>query len=186
MADEKLRLFIAVSVPKSQRSAVANATTSLRGNLLGARWIEPDNQHITLKFLGWVPEEKKTEVSAVCKSVAAGHPRTEISLTDLGAFPNAKRPRVLWIGVDDPTHVLEGLARGLDESLEPLGFSREERPFTPHLTLARFKMPVKSSGHLPQFGLRLAPFVIDRVGLFRSILSPKGARYEVIQEFPLA
>ncbi len=184
--NDKIRLFVAVSVPFEQRETIARAIDPLKENLRGARWIDPENQHVTLKFLGWVPETSRDAISSICTGVAAAHPRTEIALTDIGAFPNERRPRVLWVGIDDPSHVLEGLARDLDESFEGLGIAREDRPYTPHLTLARFKLPVKGHGELPQLGLDLPAFVVDRIELFRSILSPKGARYESIEEFALA
>src|SRR5687768_9854102 len=124
---QKVRLFVAVTVPDDLLVRLDDAITDLRTKLRNARWIAPANQHLTLKFLGWVPGDRGAEVDQVCRMVAAGHGPSELSLTRLGAFPSERRVRVLWMGVDDPKGVLAAIAGDLDAVFEPLGFPSEGR-----------------------------------------------------------
>lgn len=184
MPGDKLRLFVAVDVPRAQLVAVEEATATLRAELSEARWAPVDNQHLTVKFLGSTPADRLVEVGDVCRAVARAHQPEEIRLTDLGAFPSARRVRVLWVGVDDPTELLAGLAASLDAAFEPLGFRTEKRSFTAHLTLARWRTPTRVES-LPPVDLNFAPFGVESINLYRSHLSPRGATYELLEEFPL-
>jgi 2'-5' RNA ligase len=103
----------------------------------------------------------------------------------LGAFPSEKRARVLWAGIRDEAGLTEGLASDLDQAFEPLGFATEARSYTSHLTLARLKVPRKLPD-LPPISARTSePFEVRDIVLFRSRLSPKGARYDVLERFAL-
>jgi RNA 2',3'-cyclic 3'-phosphodiesterase len=179
-----LRLFIAASVPVAELQRIDRATKELRDRLIGARWAPIENQHVTLKFLGSTPQESVPEIEEVAASVAAGHAPAELSASGLGAFPSTRRARVLWAGLRDEAGLLASLASELADSLAGLGYEPEKRSFTPHLTLARFKEPMP----VDRDRLRLEegePFAIDQIELFRSHLSPKGARYEVVRAFGL-
>jgi 2'-5' RNA ligase len=180
-----LRLFYAVSVPRELLELVQERLADLKTALREARWIDPANQHLTVKFLGATPEDRLEEVIEAGASVARGQSGATVSLSGLGAFPSARRARVLWLGVDDPAGVLTGLAQGLDDVLRPLGFSSETRAFTPHLTLARFKAVVKLSPEADLDPGSLPPFEVSELRLWQSRLSPKGARYEPLEAFPL-
>lgn len=183
---EKWRVFVAASLPRSLLHALDDAVAPLRDKLRNARWTKPDNQHLTLKFLGWAPSDRISEVERVCRVVAGSHHPSGITLTKLGAFPSQRRVRVLWMGIDDPAELLAKLAADLDEAFEPLGFAAEGRPYSPHLTLARFKLPVPLKSGFPELEApRHDPVSIEGIELFRSHLSPKGASYEVVESFPL-
>jgi 2'-5' RNA ligase len=186
MADqEKLRLFVAFDVPEEHRRALQDVVAPLREKFSGIRWTKVENQHITLKFLGWVPSARRSDVEEVCRGVSERSAPAVLSLTELGIFPGPKRARVLWAGIDDPTGLTPRLAADLDAGFRPLGFEPEERGFTPHLTLARLKQPQRL-GELPQVPLEVrGTFSLDEMRLYRSHLSPKGARYEVIERFAL-
>lgn len=182
----RLRLFVAVSIPRPHLERVAQGIAPFKEKVVNARWAPIENQHLTLKFLGSTPADRFDDVAAVCRMVASSHRPAEISLGEIGAFPSAKRVRVLWVGVHDAASLLAGLAADLDRAFEPLGFAAEGRSFTPHLTLCRFKIPVPLKGGLPEVDLSSLPsFKVERLELFRSHLSPKGARYEVLEEFEL-
>jgi RNA 2',3'-cyclic 3'-phosphodiesterase len=182
----RLRLFVAVSVPRPQREALDAAVAGLRDDLPGARWTPLDNQHVTLKFLGSTPAELFADVAAAVTSSAESHAPSEIALAGLGAFPSNRRARVLWAGIDDPESLLRSLAASLDRAMEPLGYSIEKRPFTPHLTLARFKQPARVTGILRELDPDWAsPWTVEAVELYQSRLSPKGATYEVLGTVPL-
>ena len=160
--------------------------TPLRAKLTNARWTDPENQHLTLKFLGGAPSDRLEAITTTCTMVAAGRRPARIAPTALGAFPSRTRVRVLWIGLDDPDGLLAALAADLDRAFEPLGFPAEGRAYTPHLTLARFKLPVPLRSGFPEIDTSgVKPFEVEDIVLFRSHLSPKGARYEVMAVFPL-
>jgi 2'-5' RNA ligase len=184
---ERLRLFAAVEVPLEQRLRLAEHAARWRRDSWDARWVPPDNQHVTLKFLGWTPPERVGEVTHAIGGVAVRHAPLTARLDGLGGFPSLRRARVLWVGLDDPQRRLPALAGDLDTALEPHGFAPEARPFTAHLTVARFRTPVRLDGVLPAGGpAGFEPFHIDEVVLFRSRLHPGGARYEPVDRFGLA
>ena len=183
---ERIRLFVAVSVPRTELAWLQDQASDLRGLWPEARWTTIENQHVTLKFLGPTPTDRLDAVARVVDSVARGRPGGTLRLAGLGAFPTENRARVLWCGLDDPGGVLGGLAADLALSFESLGFAAEQRPFRPHLTLARFKVPQRVAGRLPDLAAHERPaFRIDDIHLFRSRLHPKGARYEILRTFPL-
>lgn len=185
MTPERLRLFAAVAVPHDTLAALAAVVEPIKPAWPGARWINLADQHVTLKFLGWTDADSLARVVGAVRKVARSHDPADVSLDALGAFPTERRPRVLWVGLRDPARLLSKLARALDEALAPLGFPAEERGFTPHLTLARIKIPTRPAGEWPELHVPATGWRVDRVGLWRSHLSPKGARYEIVEEMPL-
>jgi 2'-5' RNA ligase len=180
----RIRLFIAASIPEQQLVALDAAVRPLRERLGDARWPSLENQHITLKFLGWTDVAIMERVVGAMKTVAAKHRSADVSLKDVGAFPNRRRARVVWAGINDSTGLLTSIAGNLDELLEPLGFEREARAFTPHLTVARIKRP--RAVNVDSVSVQTDPWPITAIRLFRSHLSPRGARYEVVSSAELA
>lgn len=178
-----LRLFLAASLPEHV-TWVGGRVAELRERWPEARWIPPENQHVTLKFLGPTPESDLPGVVSVCERVAAVHGPEPIGLGQLGVFPSPRRARVLWIGLDDPAQLLASLAQALDAELAPLGFARESRPYSPHLTVARFRAPTVVRDP-PVFREQPDPSDLRSFDLWRSHLSPKGARYERLVSFSL-
>jgi RNA 2',3'-cyclic 3'-phosphodiesterase len=179
----KLRLFVAVPVPQDHLVAVDAAVAPLKDKISGARWAPIANQHVTLKFLGATPSDRLPAVEDVITSVARSHAPREVTLEGIGAFPREHRARVIWAGIDDPAGLLGSLAAGLAAGFEPLGYRTEKRAFTPHLTLARLRVP--KTVDLGTLEVDLPPFVVDHLRLYRSRLHPKGATYEVIRRFEL-
>lgn len=182
----RVRLFVAVSIPRAHLEAIDEQIAWFKNKVVKARWTSLDNQHVTMKFLGSTPEDRLPAVTEACRVVAASHAPASVALTEVGAFPSRNRVRVLWVGLADETDTLTKIAGDLDRACEPLGYPTESRAFTPHLTLCRFKIPVPLKGGLPEIDTsQLEPFTIGSIQLFRSHLSPKGARYEVLEEFDL-
>lgn len=182
----RLRLFVAADAPPGHLARVDKLLAPLHARLRGARWTAPEGRHITLKFLGYAAPDALGEIDEAIGRASAAVTPAEVRLGGLGAFPSARRARVLWLGIDDPHGVTTGLAGALDEALAPLGFEAEKRAFRPHLTLARFKVPGPVETELPAQGLAdLPPFRISVTTLYRSHLSPTGARYEPLRRFPL-
>lgn len=178
-----MRLFAAVEIPQKHLESVHAAVEPLRQALSGARWTAPLNWHVTVKFFGEVPEDRVDELAEAVAGAARSAESMESRLLDVGAFPSLRRARVLWVGIDDPASGLDALAQELSRVSEK---PAEKRPLHPHLTLARLKVPVSVEkvveGCRP-FDLDRSPFPIDRITLFRSHLSPRGARYEVLKRF---
>lgn len=186
MTPASVRLFVAVSIPRAHLERVDEAIGPFREKAVNARWIDLENQHVTLKFLGSTPSDRVPDVERVCSMVAASHVPAPVALSGIGAFPSASRVRVLWVGIDDPDGLLVHVAEDLAQAFEPLGFPTEGRSFTPHLTLCRFRIPVPLRSGLPDIDVSgLEPFPIERLQLFRSHLSSKGATYECVAEWPL-
>ena len=171
-----LRLFVAFDVPEAQKDSVEEAIGSLA--VTGARWTGRQSWHVTLKFLGATPEERLSEVTGVVEQAASASPPARTSLAGIGAFPGFRRARVLWVGLDDGGGVLGALARTLEEGFAPLGFPPERRPWTPHLTLARFKVPAAVALEPDRIRLDERPFEVGEIVLFRSHLKAGGAVYE--------
>ncbi|HEX6208140.1 MAG TPA: RNA 2',3'-cyclic phosphodiesterase [Actinomycetota bacterium] len=182
-----LRLFAAADIPEDHRTAVEELIGPWRERLPGGRWDPPEKWHVTLKFLGRTWPRLVERVEEACRETAASVEPFEARLTSLGVFPSPGRARVLWVGLDDRTEGLRRLAAGLDERLAS-EFEPEKRAFTPHLTVARFRDPVRIEDPeaLRRVECSAPPFEVDRLVLYRShLLGPRGSRYEAVGEFPL-
>src|SRR6185369_3311627 len=129
-----MRLFIAIELPDHYKKALGELRTAIPG----ARWVAAEQIHLTLAFLGGVDEDTAGRLIAGLAGIQAA--KFELSLTGTGCFPNRQRPRVVWVGVK-PEPGLTGLAAMVRETVLACGIPLEERPFSPHLTLARLKFP---------------------------------------------
>jgi len=181
-----LRLFVAVDVPEEVKDNLRSATARFRDRIPGARWTNTDAWHVTVKFLGTTWPRLVEEVRATVGAVAGEQGRFETALTDLGAFPSPTRARVLWAGLADEDGRFAELAASLDRALEE-HFDPEQRAFTPHLTLARLVPPRNLREFVPDLvGTNVASerFAAAALVLYRSHLSPAGARYEPLLVAP--
>lgn len=177
-----MRLFVAVFPPLEVRDELHRAALDLP--VEGAvRWVRPRNIHLTLKFLGDVREDPDGIVAAT-GSVCARHERFEAVAEGFGAFPSARKARVVWSGVGEGSERLRALAEDLQTALEPLGFGRERRPYAPHITLGRARGRPVVLGE----GVAAEPlgFRVERVDVVRSVLRKNGAAYEVLESPDLA
>jgi 2'-5' RNA ligase len=179
------RLFVAVEIPESVKDVAWEAVAPWRERFPRARWAPRENWHVTMKFLGstwprlaaWVPKH--------VGAVAQEHAAFETRMLGLGAFPSARRARVVWAGLDDPDGVLARLAGALDAALAR-EFKPESRPFRPHITLARSEPPLGLPDDFGETSLESARFPIDAIVLFRSHLQRPAPRYERLATFPLS
>jgi 2'-5' RNA ligase len=177
-----LRLFVAVDLPQDVREALAGLVADLRERVPGARWTRPEGWHVTLKFLGSTWPRLVTEVTSVVTRVASAAATFETSLGGTGAFPSARRARVLWVGLRDAGGGFAGLSGALDAGLRTW-FEPERRPYTPHLTLARIDPPAALAQIAPDvltvpFASRSFP--VEALVLYRSHLGRGGATYEAL------
>jgi 2'-5' RNA ligase len=193
-----IRAFVAVAPDAPLREALAKIQAALRGRLEqaagpGARiqWVRPESIHLTLKFLGDVPEERVAEIGAALDGAAAGHARFTLEADGLGVFPDLRAPRVLWAGLADPAGAARRLADGVDAALDAIGFAPERKPFHPHLTLARVKERSREVGlalarerWLEQPAMQ-GPLTVAAVALMKSELKPSGAVYTELRRAAL-
>jgi len=182
------RLFIALDMPAPVRDALA----ALRDDDLdGARWTTPEQFHCTLRFLGGTPEEQIAKIKAALARIDAPTPSTGsgqalgLAIDGLTAFPSRRRPRVLVARVM-PTNDLMDLRRQIEDAVQELGFEPEDRPFRPHVTVARLKRADARAVHrwLRAHPLEAA-FDADAFHLYASTLAPSGAVHERLASFPL-
>jgi 2'-5' RNA ligase len=175
-----MRLFVALPLPAPARQEIAGLLERMKSCEWPVRWVRDEGLHLTLKFYGEVAPERLEVIEESVRFAVAGTGPLALQLDGLGAFPSARHPRVLWVGLDAPP-ALELLQHRLERGGEEIGFPPEGAPFQPHVTLGRLR-----EGHrLPPGGIagmegsyeRVA-FVADHVVLYESLLSPDGPRYE--------
>ena len=178
-----MRLFVAVNLPENERRAAFDAAAPLRHGDLPVKWVQPAGLHVTMKFLGDVPEDRAAPIAAALDAAVRAARPFEVMLGGIGAFPSSARPRVIWLGVEIHP-ALELLANDIEKALQPFGFEAELRPFRPHVTIGRAKQGARH-GALAAFE-RLAAGVaydgvapVTSVDLMESILRPDGAEYHV-------
>ena len=178
------RLFVAFDVPDDIRSLVEQALRPIRDRFPRARWVPVENQHVTVRFLGATPPDRVSLVVAALGGTAARHGPFSTRTTRLGAFPSARRARVLWVGLDDTDGRAKAIAADLDAALAP-AFEPETRPFTPHLTVARFDPPVGLDAVTDEIAVESRPFDVGALRLYRSHLGRGAPRYEPLASEPL-
>jgi RNA 2',3'-cyclic 3'-phosphodiesterase len=183
-----MRLFVAIDIPEQVRSALGELMKSLHGACRDARWVRLAGLHVTLKFIGETPPERAAELKSALASIATRAP-IAMHFRGLGFFPNPRRPRVLWAGVEAGPD-LATLANAVEKALSPAGIQQEDRPYSPHLTLARFKdsarvdalqVAIEKAGQL-EFGATTA----TEFHLYQSVLKPGGAEYTRLATFSLS
>lgn len=184
-----MRLFVAANLADQLKEALAQLQGALKAKGGDVSWVKPENLHITLKFLGEVGEERLQEIKAAIASSVVGISSFSLSFGGLGAFPNLRSPRVIWIGVKEGGESLSALHSHVEEAFEQIGFPREGRPFTPHLTLGRVRSLKGLEGLVEGLNTikadALGGMVLERVDLMQSRLHPAGAIYTALESFPL-
>ena len=183
-----MRLFIAIEIPENIRTGFAALLKEFRALAPQVKWVRAENLHVTLKFLGETDSAKLGALQNVLSTVRSPDP-VSLEFRGLGFFPNNKRPRVFWAGMEASAN-LKSLATEVDQATHRLGFPLEERPFTPHLTLARFPLPGISQKLLQASQEKSPqPFGSLRTGEFHLIeskLKTTGAEYTTVQTFRFA
>ena len=182
------RVFLAVHLPEPQRATLELAIADLRKHGLSrVRWVRPEGIHLTLKFLGNILSSQVEAVAGAMTIAAKGSSPFRLELGTLGVFPNARRARVLWCGVEGEMATLADLQQRTETGLESLGYPQENRPFSPHLTLGR----VREGDRMPAQALLeqaldacaprwREPWLVDEVCLMQTTSMPGGSRYDAI------
>jgi 2'-5' RNA ligase len=184
---ELMRIFLAVFPSAEAQRAAAAVIERLRQPGDGVSWVQRDNLHYTLRFMGDLGASGLSRVSEAAREGAAGHARFEATLGAVGAFPNLRRARVLWLGLSEGGEALAAVARSVEEALRRKGFDHADHPFKPHLTIGRVREGGQDwTERLSDVAAEPARFGVERVRVIQSTLSPKGSIYRVRAEAPLA
>jgi 2'-5' RNA ligase len=181
-----MRLFVALDLDPSILSSLQELTGELKEAGGDVRWVRPEGMHLTLKFIGEVADDMHPRIEEALRPLGSPKP-VRLNFRRLGYFPSPGRPRVFWVGVEASEN-LAPLAAEVEAALEPLGIKREKRDYKPHLTLGRFK----SQKGLARLQERIAALPSTEFGeqetqaffLYQSRLSPQGAQYTKLAEFP--
>jgi RNA 2',3'-cyclic 3'-phosphodiesterase len=193
---DAIRAFIAIELPEDIRRQLDEVVKQIKSQAGEAtcravRWVPASNIHLTLKFLGEVSTGNLPALASILQREAASHHNFDMTIGELGAFPNIRRPRVIWIGTEAPDD-LTVLQKAIDAETHQLGYPSEDRPFSPHLTLGRISQSARPN-EVSKLTLILAEIKIGEIGhmtanrihLFRSDLHPGGAVYTSLFSFPL-
>jgi 2'-5' RNA ligase len=183
-----VRSFISIPVSKAGIEVLERVVKRLGTEIGGqVRWVRPRGIHLTLKFMGDIPASTVERVLEALPEVAAAFRPFEISVSGLGVFPNSRRPRVLWAGLDGDLTTLLALQIAVDQAVEKLGLPKEDRPFSPHLTLGRVRRDTNEEqsrkiGYLlSNTVLQAVPsWPVERVDLMRTELDPTGSRHYLV------
>jgi RNA 2',3'-cyclic 3'-phosphodiesterase len=184
------RLFISIELPREVRHKINQHIDALRRELPDARasWTREENLHLTLKFFGDTAVERVEAVSAALKASADQIPPFEMELGGCGVFPSRGKPSVLWIGINDSSNKLQKLHASLETECARAGFPRDQRPFHPHLTIARIRHP-KHARDLAELHHSAScdsqMILVSDICLVRSELSSQGSRYTILTRHEL-
>jgi 2'-5' RNA ligase len=193
-----VRAFIAIELPPDVLAQIGRLQDRVRQDVPPGlvRWVRPAGIHLTLKFLGDVDQGQLPEIGRALCEACARHAPLELQIGELGCFPNARRPRVLWVGVQDEGAALRDLQRDVERAISPLGFPPDRRGFHPHLTLGRVKASRPSrrkqaewealGAYAARARARVGQLSVEAVHLMRSELLPSGAVYSSLATCPLA
>lgn len=178
-----IRTFIAIEIPEQVITQIARAQSELRP-LPGSRiaWVKPLGVHLTLKFLGDVPESDIERISSIVGNAAAKTPPFELKTGSPGGFPNIRKPRILWWGIEESEPLAEA-QMSIDRGLGEIGFPVEKKSFHPHLTIGRVKHLDRDSDIPARFGsfeFKTVTWQVREIRVMSSILKPAGAEYSVL------
>ena len=184
-----IRAFIAMHLPEALRREIASLQANLRSSAADVRWVEPENMHLTLKFLGSVEEGDLVLLEEALHAAVRPFAPFFFQLEGIGTFPRTAQPRVVWLAVSQGKDQLVEIAQAVEQACVEVGLPAQERSFSPHLTLGR----IRSNKGLDPLLRRLKSVQIQRLPLaqvksltlFQSTLSPDGPTYTPLAEIPL-
>ncbi|MFH0826478.1 MAG: RNA 2',3'-cyclic phosphodiesterase [Candidatus Omnitrophota bacterium] len=180
-----MRTFIAIELPQEIRESLAQLQDRLKQSHADVKWVDPQNIHLTLKFLGEIDAEQLDKIIRVLEQVCLGKKTFQMRLSSIGAFPKMHFPRVLWVSVDKGESETKEIAAELEEKVSIFGVPKEKRSFSSHITIGRVRSNLfkdKLVNDLKMIGsLEGKEFAVTELTLFKSTLTPKGAAYEALK-----
>lgn len=180
-----MRLFFCVELAEEVREALAEVARRCRAALGDGSWVRPENYHLTVRFLGEVPEEEVPRLLEVGRQAARDARPFTLPLEALGGFPQPRASRVLWVGPRSESPEFRELCQRVEKAVQALGFPPEAKEPVPHVTLARFKVPKDLRPLLHGEALAIPKVRVERLTLMSSELRPEGAKYTPIASWQL-
>jgi 2'-5' RNA ligase len=184
-----IRTFICIELPTSLKTRLEKLTVELqKQSTTKVSWVKPTNMHLTLRFLGDITEDKILDIKACVEQACLAVKSFNLTVSELGAFPSLRRPRVFWVGIKDPSVQLIPIQKKLEQELITAGFGASDHPFSPHLTLGRVKEGDGQdiTAKLTQTEFALEIFSVKEIIVMRSELKPTGAVYSKIAPVKLS
>jgi len=186
---EGIRSFIAIEIPHPLLQKIGEIQRSLKSSGADVKWVRPEGIHLTLKFLGSISGEELKKLSLAIEPIITAREPFELKIIGLGCFPSLRNPRVLWVGIDNGSQEVSALQESIEKSAIEAGFLPENRPFSPHLTLGRFRSS-RNKNFLTQAFENLknegvGNFWSTEVHLFKSELKPTGAVYTKLETYAM-
>lgn len=178
--DQEIRTFVAIDIPQDVKAQIGKIITKMQLLIEPVRWVKPKNLHVTLKFLGEITPAQVEQVKACAENVSKQHSPFKLHFTGIGGFPNLKKPRVIWTGIDITPNPLQPVYQTLEDGLAAVGFERETRPFRVHLTLGRIRDPRRVQldlDALRNLYFRTDNFTVAELIVMRSDLQRGGPVY---------
>lgn len=183
-----LRCFIAIEIPETIKKSVAHTIDNLKKTGSDVKWVSGENIHITLQFLGETEESLIPDIKSALYKILAPYSSFYIKIADIGCFPSGKRPRVIWVGMEE-SKTLINLYEAISSEMVKFGYKKEDRGFTPHVTIGR----VKSNRNMGELLNRLeefkvadfSDFEVQNIKLMKSELKPSGAKHYCLAEIPI-
>lgn len=184
-----VRTFIAINLDDALHAALAEAIEKFASSKASVKWVPPHNAHLTLKFLGNVEEARLPEVFAACESAARDFPPIELALGTIGCFPNMKRPRIVWLGMEKGADEVKQLQHNVESELKRIGFPKEDRKFKAHLTIGRVKKQ-QGLSRLSQLieedrDIFIGSMRAEKISVMKSKVLPGGPVYTELKAIPL-
>ncbi|NWF76665.1 MAG: RNA 2',3'-cyclic phosphodiesterase [Nitrospirae bacterium] len=183
-----LRCFIAIVTPDSLKKQIIEMTDLLKKYDADIKWVNPENIHLTLKFLGNTPQSFLTKINETLNEAVLPYSPFYIKIYGTGVFPNKKHPRVIWIGIKD-SEILINLRNAIEQSISSLGYQKDEKEFKPHLTIGRVRSQkgiMHIINNLEDFKDKdFGSIYVDNIKLMKSDLKPKGAEYSCLYDIPI-
>jgi len=183
-----MRAFIAVELPEDIRGSLARIQEKLKTAQADVKWVEPQNIHLTIKFLGERDDKKIEKIMQILEETASDKKAFQACICSIGVFPKVDFPRVIWLGIDKGDSEIKTIAKELEEKIAKIGIPKEERPFSSHITIGRTKSALNRENLVQclkktanDFEMERLEFNITRLTLFKSTLGPKGPTYEALK-----
>lgn len=184
-----MRCFLAIELSEETRSAVAGLRERLRRAGANASWPRPENLHLTLRFLGDIDDTQQTGIARRIREPLSALHSPELIVRGTGAFPNLRKPAVIWVGIESPGSALAAVQDACEQAARAIGLDAEKKVFRPHITLARLREPYRAGGLVraleAESGFFGGEFTASNVTLFSSTLTPQGAVYTPLEHFLL-
>ena len=189
MKERLIRTFVAISTPNDAKNVKQMLISTMEQDKAEIRWVKHSNLHLTVKFLGFTPENDISSLSDDLDAIAKANSPFDLSVSGTGCFPSESKPSVLFLGVSGNINALSKLVKDTEGLMTDRGYPKLERDYFPHITIARIKYPQKFSPNITSFlnsSYDSIDFRVNHLQFFSSEILPEGVFYNLLGTFPLA